>query len=351
MTVVGDQLDTMGMWAAAAGLPEQVEQAAAAAAEVGPLPARDDVDSVLVLGMGASGFVGDLLPVVAGPFMPVPVVVVKGYEPPSYVDDRTLVFAMSFSGDTEETIDAASTAAAAGGRVIAITQGGELRDLASSWTAPVVPVPHAIPAARAALGALAVPPLVVLERIGLFPGASHWIAAAVEQLKARRDALFDGGQPRAGNPAEVLARQVGRSFPVFYGGGGIGDVAARRWKAQHNANAKAPAWANTLPELCHNEIAGYGQHGDVTRQVLSSVLLRHDHEHPQVMRRFDLVREVLVEVTAGVHEVQAAGEGALAQLLDLILLGDVTSLHAAAQEELDPGPVPVLDEIRTALTD
>ena len=115
MSAVGERLDSMGMWPAAAGLPEQVATAAAAAASVGPLPARDDVDSVLVLGMGGSGIVGDLLPVVAGPFMPVPVVVVKGYEPPSYVTDRTLVFAISFSGDTEETLDAASTAAAAGG--------------------------------------------------------------------------------------------------------------------------------------------------------------------------------------------------------------------------------------------
>jgi glucose/mannose-6-phosphate isomerase len=351
VTVVGERLDTLGLWAAAAGLPEQVEAAAAAAADVGPLPARDDIDSVLVLGMGASGAVGDLLPVVAGPFMPVPVVVVKGYEPPSYVNDRTLVFAISFSGDTEETLDAASTAAAAGGRIIAITQGGDLRDRASSWTAPIVPVPDTIVVPRAALGALAIPPLVVLERIGLFPGASHWIAAAVEQLKVRRDRLFDGDAPRPENTAEVLARHIGRTFAVVYGGGGIGDVAARRMKAQLNLNAKAPAWANTLPELCHDEIAGYGQHGDVTRQVLSAVLLRHDHEHPQVMRRFELLREILVEVTAGVHEVHAEGEGALAQLLDLALLGDVTSLHAAAQEELDPGPVPVLDDLKAALAD
>jgi glucose/mannose-6-phosphate isomerase len=351
MTAVGERLDTLGLWAATAGLPEQVEAAAAAAQDVGPLPGRDDVDSVLVLGMGGSGIVGDLLPVVAGPFMPVPVVVVKGYEPPSYVTDRTLVFAISFSGDTEETLDAASTAAAAGGRVIAITQGGELRDLASSWTAPVVPVPDTIPVPRAGLGAVAIPPMVILERIGLFPGATHWIAAAVEQLKVRRDELFEGDGPRAGNQAEVLARHLGRTFPVVYGGGGIGDVAARRWKGQVNENAKAPAWANTLPELCHNEIAGWGQHGDITRQVLSAVLLRHDHEHPQVMRRFDLVREILIEVCAGVHEVQAQGEGALAQLLDLVLLGDVTSLHLAAQEQLDPGPVPVLDEIKAALAD
>lgn len=349
MSAVGQRLDSLGMWLAAAGLGHQVVEAAAAAADVGPLPARDDIDSVLVLGVGASGIVGDLLPVVAGPFMPVPVVAVKGYEPPSYVSDRTLVFAISFSGDTEETIDAASTAAAAGGRLVVIARGGRLRDLASTWTAPVVPVPEDIPAARAGLGALAVPTLVILERIGLFPGASHWIAAASDQLEVRRRALFEDGGPAPDTEAALLARRIGRTFPVVYGGGGIGDVAARRWKSQVNQNAKAPAWANTLPEMCHNELAGYGQHGDVTRQVLSAVLLRHAHEHPQVMRRFDLVREVLVEVCGGVHEVEAQGEGALAQLLDLAMLGDAVSLHLAAQEDLDPGPLPVVDDLEAVL--
>ena len=78
--------------------------------------------------MGGSGVSGDLLAIVAGPFMPVPVVVVKGYEPPSYVNDRTLVFAMSFSGDTEETVEAVTTAANAGGRIVAVTRGGALAE-------------------------------------------------------------------------------------------------------------------------------------------------------------------------------------------------------------------------------
>lgn len=341
-----DRLDTLGMFEAAYGLPEQVAAAAAAAADVGPLPAREDVENVLVLGMGGSGIAGDLLPVVAGPFMPVPVVVVKGYEPPSYVGERTLVLAVSFSGDTEETIDAASTAAAAGGRMVVITRGGRLRDLASSWTAPVVPIPDDIPMPRAGIGAVAIPPLVLLERIGLFPGATAWIDQAVAQLRVRRDRL-----QAPGNEAERLARAVGRTVPLAYGGGGLGAVAATRWKTQVNENAKAPAFANTVPELCHNELAGYGQHGDLTRQVLTLLLLRHDYEHPQVMRRFALLDELLLEVVGAIHQVHAEGEGPLAQLLDLVLQGDLMSLHLATQNDVDPGPVPVLEDLKRALAD
>ena len=104
-----------------------------------------------------------------------------------------------------------------------------------------------------------------------------------------------------------------------------------------------------MPELTHNEICGWGQHGDITRQVFSLLLLRHDDEHPQVMRRFDLVREWTDEVVAGIYEVRAEGEGALAQLFDLILFGDFVSLWMAFNEGVDPGPVPVLDAIKSGL--
>ena len=341
-------LDTWSMLEATAGLAEQIEAAveAAEAVDLSGLPDRSQIENVLVLGMGGSGVSGDLLTVTAGPFLPVPVVVVKGYEPPSYANENTLVFAMSFSGDTEETVDAVTTAAVAGAPVVAVTRGGEIGRLAESWQAPVVPVAEGIPAPRAGLGAMSVPPLVVLERLGLFPGAGEWIRRAVDQLKRRRDALL-----RPGSEAEMLARRLGRTIPLVYGGGGIGHVAAARWKTQINENAKAPAFANTVPELCHNEIAGWGQHGDLTRQVFSLVQLRHEHEHPQVMKRFELVTRWTEEVMSGVHEVQAEGDGALAQLLDLISFGDFVSLHLAFQEGVDPGPVPVLDDIKAALKD
>ncbi|MGZ4715961.1 MAG: SIS domain-containing protein, partial [Acidimicrobiales bacterium] len=107
------------MFDATAGLPEQIEEAAAAAAQVDGLPAHDDIENVVVLGMGGSGIAGDVVPVVAGPFMAVPVVVHKGYGLPNFVDEHTLVFAVSFSGNTEETVEAVTEAALAGAKVVA----------------------------------------------------------------------------------------------------------------------------------------------------------------------------------------------------------------------------------------
>ncbi len=337
-------VDSLDMWRATAGLPEQVEAAVSAARGIGDLPRHDRVENVVVLGMGGSGIAGDVLVAAAAPFMPVPVTVVKGYEPPDFVGTGSLVFAISFSGDTEETLEAAAGAFEAGASLVVVAGGGTLVNLAGEWDVPVVPVPTDIPQPRAALGAMAIPPLVLLEEIGLFPGALQWVDQAVGQLRRRRDQLV-----RPGSMAEELARRIGRTIPLVHSSGDLGAAAALRWKAQCNENAKCPAFFNVYPELCHNELAGWGQHGDATRQLITLVNLRHDAEHPQVSRRFDLVADVLREVVADVVEVRASGEGDLAQLLDLALIGDFVSLHMAGNEGIDPGPIPVLVDLKLEL--
>jgi glucose/mannose-6-phosphate isomerase len=342
--VAPDAVDSLAMFEATADLPEQVAFAVGAARGLDGLPDKAYVENVVVLGMGGSGIVGDVMVAVAGPFLPVPVTVVKSYDLPDFVGPGSLVFAVSFSGDTEETVEAAGEAAHAGASLVAVTGGGELGALAEEWGVPVVHVPAGIPQPRAGLGAMAVPPLVVLEDIGLFPGASQWVALAVDQLKRRRDELL-----RPGNLAQDLARRIGRTIPVVHAAQNLGAAAALRWKTQINENAKSPAFVAVYPELCHNEIAGWGQHGDVTRQVVTLVNLRHDAEHPQVARRFELVADVMREVVAGILEVRAQGEGDLAQLLDLVLVGDFLSLHMAAREGIDPGPVPVLEQLKQRL--
>ncbi len=337
-------LDTLGMLDTAAQLPEQVIAAAAAGRGIEGLPQRDDVENVVVMGMGGSGIAGDILLATAAPFMAVPVVVVKSYTPPAFVGHGTLVFAVSFSGETEETVEAVAEAEAQGASIVAVTSGGELARLAESWGAPVIPVPASIPAPRAAIGAMAIPPLVVLERIGLFPGATEWIELAVTQLKRRRDQLVSPN-----SPAAELARRIGRTVPLVYSSRSLGAAAAQRWKTQINENAKAPAFWAVQPERCPNEICGWGVNGDVTRQVITAVSLRHEGEHPQVGRRFELVSEILREVVADVIEVQAAGDGDLAQLFDLILFGDYVSLYLAVESGVDPGSVPILGELKAAL--
>src|SRR4029450_9454 len=111
----------------AARFPEQVAEAAKVAAGIEGLPAADEVDNVLVLGMGVGALPGARLAAVGGSFVPLPLVVARGYGPPSFVGPGTLCFAVSYSGDTEETVEAAPAAAPARARLVgaaAPTRGG-----------------------------------------------------------------------------------------------------------------------------------------------------------------------------------------------------------------------------------
>src|SRR5262249_39712643 len=158
--------------------------------------------------------------------------------------EETLVFAVSFSGNTEETLEAVTDAAMAGARVVAVTHGGELAQLASAGGTPGVRVPRTLPPPPGAPRAFGPPPMIPPEALGLFPGASSWIAQAVDQLRRRRDQLV-AGVADGSSPAAALARRIGRTTPLIYGGGSVGAAAAMRWKTQINENAKLPAFWNT----------------------------------------------------------------------------------------------------------
>jgi glucose/mannose-6-phosphate isomerase len=335
----------MGMLDLAYGLPEQIEAAAERARDVPGLPARENIENVVVLGMGGSGVAGDVAAAVAGPFMPIPVVVQKGYAPPQFVNEHSLVFAVSCSGDTEETVEAATMAGFDGARVVVVSQGGQLAELAADAGWVHVPVDPGIPMPRAAFGALAVPVLVVLEQVGLFPGARGWIDQAVSQLRHRRDQLH------AEDGAAGLADRLVGGTPIVYGGGSLGEVAAVRWKTQLNENAKVPAFSNSVPELTHNEICGWDPSTTGDRRGFRLVHLRHDSEHPQVERRFAYLSEVAGGVVGGIDEVRARGEGSLAQLVDLVMVGDVVSIELAYRLGVDPGPVDVLMDLKERLAE
>ena len=237
-------------------------------------------------------------------------------------------------GQHRGDLEAAQDAAAAGARMVVLSSGGELAELAATWDAPHVELPD-IPMPRAGIGAVSIPPLLVLERVGLFPGAAQYVADAVDQLKRRRRPA-----DRRRLAAHRLAEAIGRTMPVTYGGDALGDVAAYRFKCQVNENAKAPGVlrrpARAVPQRDLRLGPARRRHppGDDGRQLPPRL------RAPAGGPRFDLTYDVLDEVVHAVTDVGAEGEGALAQLFDLVLQGDFVSLHLAAQAGVDPGPDP-----------
>jgi glucose/mannose-6-phosphate isomerase len=339
------ELDKQDLFGQAYALPDQMQHALRASEGLEGLPKKERIENVVVLGMGGSGIAGDVLVAAAAPFVPVPITVVKGYEIPAFVGEGSLVFAVSCSGDTEETVEAATEAAVQGAKIVVVSKGGKLADLAGGWGSPVVRVPQNIPQPRAAIGALAIPAIAVLEDIGLFPGARQWIDQAIEQVTKRRDELT---QP--GNFAEKLAEQLKNKLTVVHSSGSLGMAVAQRWKTQINENAKAAAYWATMPEVCHNEVVGWDALAPNTKDNLAIISLRHDEEHPQVMRRFELTAPHVKPNVALMEDVVAEGDGTLAQLMDLVMIGDYVSLHMAIQQGIDPGPVDFLSELKGALS-
>lgn len=337
-------LDTLGMWEATVALPEQLSGALGAANDAFAGLATETgatVRSVAALGLGTGGTACAAAAALTAPDLTVPFWVGRGSALPAFVDESTLVLAVSSSGRTEETLTAAEKAIERGARVVAVggDEGGGLAGLAARAGLPWCPVAPGGATARAALGATTVSLLVALSRVGLRPDDSQPIAAAATALARRRDALLGGSAAPA-----LLARRLGRTIPLVYGSAGPAAVAAHWWKAQVNLNAKAPAFAATLPDLIHDELAGWGQSGDVTRQTMSLVLLRHAGEAPHTAAQFDAVRAATDEVMADVFDVLAEGDDDLARFFDLTLVGSLVSLHLAAREGVDPGPVPTVDE-------
>ena len=336
--------DRENMLAATAAMPDQLQAALDAPRFRLGLEGRPS--SVVVLGMGGSGLAGSVLEAFAFGRSPVPVAVVNGYVPPAFVGPGTLVFAVSFSGETEETLEAARASLELGATMVALSSGGSLASLVSGAGGQVLRIPPGIPQPRAGLAAMAAPLLLACEEIGLLEGARRELELAVANLRLGLPELVSGK-----GEAVRLAGRIGRSIPLVHGASGLASVAARRFKAQVNENAKSPAFFGVQPEVCHNEICGFGQHGDVTRQLLTLVELRLEPEQAAIARRFDLVAELLEEVVGDVVTVRGTGEGELASFFDLVAICDVASLHLAAAAGVDPGPVPVLSELKQRLRD
>lgn len=337
-------LDSIGALGALWDLPEQCARAWALAdgvtiSETGPL------SNVVVTGLGGSAIGGDLLRVWAAGRLAVPVVVNRDYRLPAFVGQDSLVFCVSYSGNTEETLSAYAGAREKGARVVVLTSGGRLRETAAESGVPFITVPGGI-SPRCATGYLFLPMLKVLHRLGLVEDPAPGVTELVAHLAGVREEIGPA-VPEERNPAKQLARRLYGKLPVIWGVSGTTEVVALRFKGQINENAKAPAYWSVLPELNHNEINGFTGPPGVLK-LLSVVLLRDPGDHPRVSLRVDITRRIISE-QVDTTELTARGEGRLARTYDLIYRGDYTSVYLAALYGIDPGPVPVIERLKKEL--
>jgi glucose/mannose-6-phosphate isomerase len=330
----------LDLWSALTSLPEQL--AAAPGLVAGSTLPAARWSNVVIVDETDGGLAARVVAAVALEASAVPVVAAGPPAVPAFVGPGTLVLVLSATGEGLGIVESAEAALGRGAAVVAITAPGPLAETCAR--AGTVVGLEARGPARAALGWMTAVPLVVLERLELVPEALTVVEAASAGLTRRRDQLAAG----VGGAAEV-ARRIGRTFPLVHGPPGLVGLAAWRWVAAVNENAKSPCFAASAEQLGGDGLAGFGQHGDVTRQVLTLVNLRHPGEGAETARRVAAVNELLLEVVADIIDVEGRGESDLARFYDLALVGDVVSLHLAAREQVDPGPVPVREDLRRAL--
>lgn len=341
-------VDPSGMLAVVEQFPAQVREALLIGESALDLPSADGLDSIVVLGMGGSGISGDIAASLLYCASPVPVFTVKGYSLPALVGPGSLVFAVSYSGNTEETLTCLDEALARGARVVAVASGGRLEDVAGDNGLPVFRIPAGLQP-RACLGYLAVPLIAALERMGIVSGMVEMFSAAVGMLE-ERSLEYGAAAPLDGNPAKRLAKDLVGFMPVVYGSEGTSQVAAKRWKAQFNEMAKVPSFDNCFPELNHNETVGWQNLEEVCSRC-HLVVLREPHENPRIARRIEITIDLLGDHLGHITQVCARGSNVVEHLLDLIYFGDFASVYLALALGQDPTPVTRIEELKKRLAE
>ena len=292
------------------------------------ISASGEINNIVIAGMGGSAMGGDLLKVYLSNTN-IPVYVNRDYKVPNFVDENSLVFAVSYSGNTEETLSALNAAKEKKAQIIGITSGGKLAEECEK----VVNIPSGLQP-RAALGYLFFPMLGILHNTNIIRVKNDELNEMMDILK-QTDKFNDAG--------EALAKKLKEKIPIIYASEALGAIAFR-WKTQINENAKMPAFYNVFSEMNHNEIAGYKS----MDPKFSVVMIQDKNDNDRIKKRMDICKEIMEEYVE-VEEVETQGESLLARMFSAIYLGDYVSYYMALWNRVDPSPVDIIEGMKKKL--
>ncbi len=307
---------------------------------------RKDYANILISGLGGSAIGGDILKSYAATSASIPIIVNRDYTIPAFVNAKTLFFAISYSGNTEETINAYQEAHAKGAQIICITSGGKLADLARKNDNLVLTIPAGL-VPRAATGYLFAPLALAMEQLGYLVGVKADIEETYEVLDKLR-ARINHNIMAPDNKARLIAAELKDSLPIIWGASGLSETAALRWKAQINENAKCPAYYNVFPELNHNEIVGFETAQDIYKDMII-VILKDGFDRDEIKRRMEITADIVRDKVKNIIEVESEGQSFLARFYSLVYMGDYVSLYLAIEYGINPTPVKIIDYLKEEL--
>ena len=335
-------IDTQNMFGSIWNFPDNIIEAMKIGSSIVLQNDFSKVEKVIVAGMGGSAIGGDVTGALIENELDIPFIVIRGYQLPNWVDDRTLVICSSYSGDTEETLSAFDDAQSRNALICSITTGGTLVDKCLSSGCDVINIPDGLQP-RAALAFSFVPMLYLLKKVGKISLESiSWLSKAAILLKDVREGYSIDDQS---NPTWSLAQKIKYRLPIIYTGSERLNPVAIRLKGQICENGKMLAYNNSLPEMNHNEIEGWENNKELFEQYYI-IWLKDKDDHGRVKLRQKATRKILRKNGVKQSVLKMNEKSFSERFLHMIHYGDWLSYWCGLSHGTDPSPVEKITQLK-----
>jgi len=296
-------------------------------------------DNIVICGVGGSALPGNLLLDVAD--ISIPVFIHRDYGLPEVANEKSLIFCISFSGNTQETLSAYQKAVSKGYKPIAICAGGKLEQLAKQNNLPVVVAPNDCLQPRFGTGYLISALIRTLDNCGITNKLSQEILKIANNLKP--ETLEAQGK--------ILGEKLIDKIPVVYSSNQYKSV-ARIWKIKFNENSKIMAFWNFFPELNHNEMVGLSTNDkkQITNNNFYFIILKDENDNPKILKRMEITENLIKESGVDVEIIEMQGQTKIEKIFNSLLLGDWASYYLALAYGQNPVPVEIVEKFKKQLS-
>jgi len=316
--------------------PEHLLNALEICADIRFKQHRKQIRNVVIAGLGGSGIGGKIVLDILAETSEIPFHVYNDYDIPAFVNKRTLFIACSYSGNTEETINAIGQAIQQDAEVAVLTSGGFLERIAVEKELNHIIIPGGFPP-RAAFGLSSVAIFYILYKYVLIRG---FFIPQVEEIAQ----YLQDNQEQIAQMAKSVAREIKGTTPVIYSDAKY-EGAAIRLRQQINENSKMLCWHHVFPEMNHNELVGWAG-GSENHSV---IMFKTRDMHERTAIRMDLCKDIIKKYTNKVYEIVAQGESRIQRAYYLIHFGDWLSYFLSQENEVDPIEIEVIDYLKGEL--
>jgi len=338
------KLDPQDMRGNIRGFFEQVEEADSIGKKFQPRITSRGITNIVLAGMGGSAIGGDLLRTYLSQKLQIPFIVNRHYTLPSFVNRNSLVIISSYSGNTEETLEAYEQAVERKANILCITSGGEVGGRAKKLKHQLILIPGGMQP-RAALGYSFFPLLYAMDKIGFAGLDQSEVEETITVLKTMSGEAVDMSDQNY--PYSIAKRLHGKPV-IIWSAADLLEVVSVRWRGQLNENAKHLAYSAVFPELNHNEIVGWEHPAELLKHF-AIVILKDKDDHPRVEQRMAITKEVLKQTPGAIIEIPPRGDSRLARMFSMIHLGDWVSYYLAMLNAVDPTPVERINYLKSEL--